>query len=87
MTLEQFGPAIVAAFPICVLMIRYGGSLVNLARDAKRDVEDVKKELAEIKPKVDMVLVLQQSVNDGRAWMERIERRLDRLEVNKGGGA
>lgn len=84
MTFEQFAPAIVAAFPVCVVIITYGGRLVNLARDAKRDVEDVKKEIAEIKPKVDMVLVLQQSVADTKTWVDRIERRLDRLEV-KGG--
>lgn len=87
MNWEAFLPAGAASVSIIVAIAYWGGKLVNLARDAKRDVEDLRSDVLEMKPKVDMILVLQQSVADGKAWMERIERRLDRLEVNKGGGS
>lgn len=59
--------------PIVITLIVYGGRLVNLARDANRDVADVRADVSEMKPKVDKIEVLVQGLADGDRRMTRIE--------------
>ena len=76
-------PALVAMAPIVITLITYGGKLVNLARDANRDVSEVRSDVAEMKPKVDKIEVLVQGMADGKERMDRLENRLERLEVKR----
>lgn len=73
MTLEAIIPGLVAMFPIVMAIIFYGGRLVNLARDANRDVSEARTDIAEMKPKVAKIETLVQAMSDGDRRMTRLE--------------
>lgn len=82
-TIWSFLPAMSAALVICFTLFGLAGRIGVLIAAAKADVQGLKEDLHEIKPKVDLILsVQQQQLADGK----RIDRIETRLDVMAGGG-
>jgi hypothetical protein len=90
---EEFYPALVAAFVIVGAIWRFAVPLLGAVKSAlveftetKLHVESVKKDVADLKPKVDLILQVQtQQLNDGKR-IDRIEQDVDRMRAQIGHG-
>jgi hypothetical protein len=54
-----------------------------LVADAKGDVEALKSDMHEVKRDVERIAVMQQQLIDGKERMDRIEKRIDRMEFRQ----
>ena len=92
--IEQFYPTLTAAFIIVFAIWRavvpilkeVGRAMVEFS-ETKMSTHEMRKDIAEIKPKVDIILQVQtQQLNDGKR-LDRVEARLDEIGKRQASGA
>ena len=92
--IEQFYPTLAAAFIIVVAIwravvpvLREIGKAMLEFNETKMNAHEMRKDIAEIKPKVDIILQVQtQQLNDGKR-LDRVEARLDEIGKRQASGA
>ena len=85
MTIEPFLPALSATAGIAAAIWRATAVMSRKIDFAQRDAQEIKADIAEMKPKVDLILQHQVELREGKDRMDRIERRMETLEARRSG--
>ena len=80
MTIDPIWATLLGAGGIITTIWRATSIMSRKIELAQRDGQEIKADIAEMKPKVDMILQHAVQLSEGKDRMDRIERRIDRIE-------